>query len=323
MSTRCSETYETKTALISLFGVPLWYFSQSPRVAIQVSRRPGRRVRVPALSRRGAAVTVWGCVPSASTELQAGACKSQVCGPGCASRSSSGPRSRVPHLTGPVVPARSEAISDASAGLACFWTWRRRGCPRHPVLGLTVSRVSPTAQTQGCLRGHSLACPWGAWPLAGWKDPAGDPEPQAQGGRLVRLERRRRTRGAGVDRRWSWPPDGRPRVRAAGPPPQHKPSRGERSASVIWGCVHTQGVNVGSPFSRRVAASRCSGLSTWGVHPQHRAGFVWWGLWSVCNVRGGERCQLNCAFLVALGMESLPAPKALAALRAALSHRLA
>ena len=41
MSTRCSETYETKTALISLFGVPLWYFSQSPRVAIQVSRRPG------------------------------------------------------------------------------------------------------------------------------------------------------------------------------------------------------------------------------------------------------------------------------------------
>lgn len=36
LSTRCSETYETKTALISLFGIPLWYFSQSPRVVIQV-----------------------------------------------------------------------------------------------------------------------------------------------------------------------------------------------------------------------------------------------------------------------------------------------
>uniref|UniRef100_A0A803TLT7 Sad1 and UNC84 domain containing 1 n=1 Tax=Anolis carolinensis TaxID=28377 RepID=A0A803TLT7_ANOCA len=36
LSTRCSETYETKTALISLFGIPLWYFSQSPS-----SRHPG------------------------------------------------------------------------------------------------------------------------------------------------------------------------------------------------------------------------------------------------------------------------------------------
>ncbi|XP_028310819.1 SUN domain-containing protein 1-like [Gouania willdenowi] len=35
LSTRCSETYKTKAALISLFGLPLWYFSQSPRVAIQ------------------------------------------------------------------------------------------------------------------------------------------------------------------------------------------------------------------------------------------------------------------------------------------------
>lgn len=40
LSTRCSETYETKTALISLFGIPLWYYSQSPRVVIQV-RHPG------------------------------------------------------------------------------------------------------------------------------------------------------------------------------------------------------------------------------------------------------------------------------------------
>ncbi|XP_076996503.1 SUN domain-containing protein 1 isoform X2 [Tamandua tetradactyla] len=41
LSTRCSETYETRTALISLFGVPLWYFSQSPRVAIQPDIYPG------------------------------------------------------------------------------------------------------------------------------------------------------------------------------------------------------------------------------------------------------------------------------------------
>ncbi|KAM9412065.1 SUN domain-containing protein 1-like isoform 4-T7 [Salvelinus alpinus] len=41
LSTRCSETYETKTALMSLFGLPLWYFSQSPRVAIQPDVHPG------------------------------------------------------------------------------------------------------------------------------------------------------------------------------------------------------------------------------------------------------------------------------------------
>ncbi|XP_072205789.1 SUN domain-containing protein 1 isoform X5 [Excalfactoria chinensis] len=41
LSTRCSETYGTKTALISLFGIPLWYFSQSPRVVIQPDMYPG------------------------------------------------------------------------------------------------------------------------------------------------------------------------------------------------------------------------------------------------------------------------------------------
>ncbi|XP_045316648.1 SUN domain-containing protein 1 isoform X17 [Leopardus geoffroyi] len=41
LSTRCSETYETKTAVISLFGIPLWYFSQSPRVVIQPDTYPG------------------------------------------------------------------------------------------------------------------------------------------------------------------------------------------------------------------------------------------------------------------------------------------
>ncbi|XP_059892450.1 SUN domain-containing protein 1 isoform X5 [Gadus macrocephalus] len=41
LSTRCSETYETRTALLSLFGLPLWYFSQSPRVVIQPDVQPG------------------------------------------------------------------------------------------------------------------------------------------------------------------------------------------------------------------------------------------------------------------------------------------
>ena len=142
MSTRCSETYETKTALISLFGVPLWYFSQSPRVAIQVSRRPGRRVRVPALSRRGAAVTVWGCVfcfhRVAGWSVQVPSPRSRVW---LTQELGTQEQSPTPHR--PVIPTHSEAISDASAGLACFWTWRRRGCLCHPVLGLTVSQGCP------------------------------------------------------------------------------------------------------------------------------------------------------------------------------------
>ncbi|XP_067415593.1 SUN domain-containing protein 2 isoform X2 [Emydura macquarii macquarii] len=41
VSTRCSETYEGKTALLSLFGIPLWYHSQSPRVILQPDVNPG------------------------------------------------------------------------------------------------------------------------------------------------------------------------------------------------------------------------------------------------------------------------------------------
>ncbi|CAN9508834.1 unnamed protein product [Ophioblennius macclurei] len=41
LSTRCSETYVTKAALLSLLGVPLWYFSQSPRTVIQPDVHPG------------------------------------------------------------------------------------------------------------------------------------------------------------------------------------------------------------------------------------------------------------------------------------------
>ncbi|NXT20063.1 SUN2 protein, partial [Syrrhaptes paradoxus] len=41
INTRCSETYETRTALLSLFGIPLWYQSQSPRVILQPDVNPG------------------------------------------------------------------------------------------------------------------------------------------------------------------------------------------------------------------------------------------------------------------------------------------
>ncbi|XP_055663456.1 SUN domain-containing protein 2 [Falco peregrinus] len=41
INTRCSETYETQTALLSLFGIPLWFHSQSPRVILQPDVNPG------------------------------------------------------------------------------------------------------------------------------------------------------------------------------------------------------------------------------------------------------------------------------------------
>ena len=39
VSTRCSETYYRKTALVSVFGIPLWYTSNSPRTVIQVYKQ--------------------------------------------------------------------------------------------------------------------------------------------------------------------------------------------------------------------------------------------------------------------------------------------
>nr|XP_055032324.1 SUN domain-containing protein 1 isoform X8 [Misgurnus anguillicaudatus] len=41
LGTRCTVLFDTKTALMSLFGIPLWYFSQSPRVVIQPDVHPG------------------------------------------------------------------------------------------------------------------------------------------------------------------------------------------------------------------------------------------------------------------------------------------
>lgn len=46
LSTRCSETYETKAALLSLFGIPLWYFSQSPRAVIQVTHLLNQHISI-------------------------------------------------------------------------------------------------------------------------------------------------------------------------------------------------------------------------------------------------------------------------------------
>ncbi|NWX16821.1 SUN2 protein, partial [Aegotheles bennettii] len=41
INTRCSETYQMRTALLSLFGIPLWYSSQPPRVILQPDVNPG------------------------------------------------------------------------------------------------------------------------------------------------------------------------------------------------------------------------------------------------------------------------------------------
>ncbi|NXN13401.1 SUN2 protein, partial [Indicator maculatus] len=41
INTRCSETYEMRTALLSMFGIPLWYQSQSPRAILQPDVNPG------------------------------------------------------------------------------------------------------------------------------------------------------------------------------------------------------------------------------------------------------------------------------------------
>lgn len=41
VNVRCSETYYRKTALVSVFGIPLWYTSNSPRAVIQPSVHPG------------------------------------------------------------------------------------------------------------------------------------------------------------------------------------------------------------------------------------------------------------------------------------------
>lgn len=42
ISTRCTVAYQRKTAQISVFGIPLWYQSSTPRVAITPSVHPGQ-----------------------------------------------------------------------------------------------------------------------------------------------------------------------------------------------------------------------------------------------------------------------------------------
>lgn len=41
LSTRCTESYQTKTAQLSVLGIPLWYPSNTPRVAISPHVQPG------------------------------------------------------------------------------------------------------------------------------------------------------------------------------------------------------------------------------------------------------------------------------------------
>ncbi|XP_061386024.1 klaroid protein-like [Musca vetustissima] len=41
LSTRCTESYQTKSAQISIFGIPLWYPTNTPRVAISPNVQPG------------------------------------------------------------------------------------------------------------------------------------------------------------------------------------------------------------------------------------------------------------------------------------------
>lgn len=42
VSTRCTETYHSKSAQISVFGIPLWYATNTPRTAITPSVQPGQ-----------------------------------------------------------------------------------------------------------------------------------------------------------------------------------------------------------------------------------------------------------------------------------------
>ncbi|XP_076841143.1 SUN domain-containing protein 2 isoform X2 [Brachyhypopomus gauderio] len=42
ISTRCSETYRTRSACLSLFGIPLWYHSETPRTVTQPEVYPGK-----------------------------------------------------------------------------------------------------------------------------------------------------------------------------------------------------------------------------------------------------------------------------------------
>ncbi|ELU11810.1 hypothetical protein CAPTEDRAFT_145683, partial [Capitella teleta] len=42
ISTRCTETYNRRTTEISLFGIPLWYATNSPRTVIQPDMQPGQ-----------------------------------------------------------------------------------------------------------------------------------------------------------------------------------------------------------------------------------------------------------------------------------------
>lgn len=41
ISTRCSESYQPKTAVYTILGIPFWYRSNTPRTAITPGTAPG------------------------------------------------------------------------------------------------------------------------------------------------------------------------------------------------------------------------------------------------------------------------------------------
>lgn len=74
LNTRCSETYKTRSACLSLFGIPLWYHSESPRTVIQVTAHTNAPTF---LHGSPSAQQIW---PSACVCVLAGAVSREVLG---------------------------------------------------------------------------------------------------------------------------------------------------------------------------------------------------------------------------------------------------
>lgn len=292
MSTRCSETYETKTALLSLFGVPLWYFSQSPRVAIQVSRRPGCHMRVPALSSR---VLLFGgvCVPLPQRcRLEHASPESTVQG--------------VPRAAAPDPGAESRTSRSPPSPLA-----QRRFL--KPLLALLVSGpgAGEAARAIPCWASPSQGCPLWLRPRPVWEGTAwlAPGEPGLSAGRQEGPCRGPGASGTGraagalgeaeMNTGMDWGGGlglwmARPRRGLWAPPRQYKLSLRRVLRLYRLGLSpHTgreRGLSIqpeGSCVHGLLCDTRGCVLLLWAWHvgcasPAHTAGFVWWGLLSVC-----------------------------------------
>lgn len=114
----------------------------------------------PGLEQAGAAVTVW-AVPLLPQSCRLERSKSQVHVQGVPLRAARGPRSRVPHLTGPVVSLAQRRFL-TPAGLACFWTWRGEAALRHPSWAFTGPRVKPLQPDPGLSESTAWLRPLGS-----------------------------------------------------------------------------------------------------------------------------------------------------------------